>query len=395
MTPIRFTELFGKFLQGELSPPEEKELWEAWQSESTELSVVKEQLVGEAFDHLPVSYPPTEQQVQDIYERVIEEAEADQETGNKKTAFIYQLSRRWWAAAVIALLLGVAVFGYLLNRGNKNPGSKDIAQQTNERLPGKQGAILTLADQSQVLLDTVKDGAVLALPGGGRARVENGNLVYDAKGVAVTFNTIATPKGRQYRVTLPDGTIIWLNSGSSVRYPTLFAGNERVVHITGEAYLEVAKNSKMPFRVDLENNTTIEVLGTSFNVNAYDEEPSVNTTLLEGAVRVNKKGQAQKLLPGQQAQVSGTEKIRVVDVDVEQVVAWKNGLFDFNNKDVKTVLREIARWYDLDLVYESEPAAGEIAGKMQRNLALSQVMETLSDLDIHYRIEGRKLIVSK
>lgn len=301
-------------------------------------------------------------------------------------------TKRWWVAASVIILASVALY-LLYPLGKQSNKPETSSRDMLNIVPGKQGAILTLADNSQVLLDTLKNGTVLTMEGGGNARVVNGNLVYGSNGSDVTYNTVTTPNGRQYRIELPDGTLIWLNAGSSVRYPTAFTGAYRVVRITGEAYLEVAKNPKMPFRVDLNNNISLQVLGTSFNVNAYDDEPFVKTTLLEGSVRVDNNGQAQKLVPGQQAAVN--EKINVTKVDVQQVIAWKNGLFDFNNKDVKSALREIARWYDLSIVYESEPASGEIVGKMQRNLALSQVMETLSDLDIHYRIEGRKLIVSK
>ncbi len=317
-------------------------------------------------------------------------------TAKNAAAPVKRLSLKlWWAAAAIFLVFGAAVTTYFFSStGNKNVSPPEL-KETKEAAPGRQGAILTLADHSQVLLDTIKDGVIVALQGGAKARVVNGNLIYDTKGSEVVYNTIATPNGRQYQVTLPDGTNVWLNSGSSIRYPTAFLGAERRVDITGEAYLEVTKNAKMPFRVNLDKKTEIQVLGTRFNVNAYNDEPIIMTTLLEGSVNVKVDGQTQILTPGQQAQVKGKERINVVNADVNQVVAWKNGLFDFTGKDVKSVLRELARWYDLDLVYESEPANREIIGKMQRSLTLSLVMATLKDLDINYRIEGRRLIISK
>lgn len=299
--------------------------------------------------------------------------------------------KRWMAAAAILLMFGAAATFYFLNK----EVSPSVVQKTEEITPGRQGAILTLADNSQVLLDTIKNGVVVALQGGTKATVVNGNLIYDSKGAKVVYNTITTPNGRQYQVTLPDGTNVWLNSGSSIRYPTAFLGAERSVVITGEAYLEVTKNAKMPFRVNLDNKSQIQVLGTSFNVNAYHDEPTVKTTLLEGSVNLKADGKTQILKPGQEAQVTQKKGINVVNANVSQVVAWKNGLFDFTGKDVRSVLREIARWYDLDLVYESEPANREIVGKMQMRLTLSFVMETLKDLDINYRIQGRKLIISK
>jgi len=303
--------------------------------------------------------------------------------------------KRWMAAAAILLVFGTAVTFYFLSPKVHKEVSPSVVHTTKEITPGRQGAILTLADNSQVLLDTVKNGVVVALQGGTKARVVNGNLIYDSKGAKVVYNTITTPNGRQYQLTLPDGTNVWLNSGSSIRYPTAFLGAERSVIITGEAYLEVTKNAKMPFRVNLDNKTEIQVLGTRFNVNAYHDESAIKTTLLEGSVNVKANGMTKILMPGQQAQISGKEMLHVVNANVSQVVAWKNGLFDFTGKDVKSVLREIARWYDLDLVYESEPANREIVGKMQMSLSLSLVMETLKDLDINYTIQGRKLIISK
>lgn len=307
--------------------------------------------------------------------------------------------KKWIAAAAILLLFGTAVTFYFLNRKENKEISPPVVK-TNEITPGRQGAILTLADNSQVMLDSIKNGTVVALQGGTKARVVDGNLSYDSKGSNVVYNTITTPNGRQYRVKLPDGTNVWLNSASSIRYPTAFLGTERSVVITGEAYLEVTtlrlrSGQKMPFRVNLDNKTEIQVLGTRFNVNAYPDETTINTTLLEGAVNVKAYGKTKILKPGQEAQVTQKEGINVVHANVSQVVAWKNGLFDFTGKDVRSVLREIARWYDLDLVYESEPANREIVGKMQMSLSLSYVMETLKDLDINYRIQGRKLIISK
>lgn len=302
--------------------------------------------------------------------------------------------KKWLVAASLLIMASVTLY-LLYPTREKQPQTSTTSQDTPQVVPGRQGAILTLADASEVLLDTVKNGAVFKLEGGGTASVIDGHLVYNTQGAEISYNTVSTPKGRLYQVILPDGTDVWLNSGSSIRYPTSFAGEYRVVKITGEAYFEVKKNTQMPFRVELENGMHIQVVGTRFNVNAYNDEPSIKTTLLEGAVNIHKNGQTQRLVPGQQAEVSGDDKISVTEANVGQVIAWKDGLFDFNNRDLKSVLREIGRWYDLDIVYGSEPASGQIAGKMQRNLALTQVMETLKDLDISYRIEGRKLIISK
>lgn len=300
--------------------------------------------------------------------------------------------RRWgWvAASVIIIAAGLL---YFLTDRKEEKGTAPVLAESGEVVPGKYGALLTLSDGSVVSLDTIRNGRV-ELEGGATARVLDGKLIYDEKAGAEVFNTMSTPEGRIFQITLPDGTNVWLNAGSSIRYPTAFKGKDRTVKITGEAYLEVAKNPALPFRVELENQSAIEVLGTSFNVNAYRNEETVNTTLIEGAVVVSADGVRQRLSPGQQAQVAG-KNIKLANANVEQVIAWKNGLFDFTGKDIKVVLREIARWYNLEIVYEVEPGPEEIMGKMQRNLALPQVMKILNGLDIHYKIEGRKLIIAK
>lgn len=301
--------------------------------------------------------------------------------------------RRWgWAAASILVIL-VGVGAYLLYEKKEKNEKSTVIAQAGEIVPGKQGAILTLQNGSMISLDSIRNGKI-ELEDGTTAMVVDGKLIYDENASAELYNTMSTPKGRIFQLSLPDGSNVWLNAGSSIRFPTAFKGNDRVVKITGEAYLEVAKNPKMPFRVELDKGSTVDVLGTTFNVNAYTNEESVNTTLIDGAVEVSANGRKQRLAPGQQARTTEND-IKVVAANIEQVIAWKNGLFDFTGKDIKMVLREIARWYDLDLVYEVEPVAGEIAGKMQMNLALPQVMKILSGLDIHYKTEGRKLIITK
>lgn len=380
-----FRFLLERYVNGTASEEEVKELFD--ELEKRKDDVAWEDMIAQMISETPKDPHYDESFWQPSIQKIL--ATASEQIPVRK------MNRMKWLVAASVAVIAIATVYLLLPSGNQQHQTTTASTKAKDIEPGHQGAILTLADHSQVLLDTIKNGSVLALQGGSSARVVDGSLVYDTKGSEITYNTISTPKGRQYRVTLPDGTIVWLNSGSSVHYPTVFKGNERIVDITGEAYLEVTRNAKMPFKVNLENKTSIQVLGTSFNVNAYTDEPFIRTTLVEGSISVNNNKQHQKLIPGQQAQINGEDEIKVTEANISQVIAWKEGLFDFNNRDVKSVLREIARWYDLELVYESEPTVNDIVGKMQRNLALSQVMLTLSDLDIHYRIEGRKLIVSK
>ncbi|MET0394287.1 MAG: FecR domain-containing protein [Chitinophagaceae bacterium] len=312
--------------------------------------------------------------------------------------------RYWWAAAAVLLL--VSAGSYLWFSGKKNPPRAISEAKKAEIQPGRNGAVLTLADGSQVSLDSVKDG-MIALQGGVTARVVNGQLVYEGTGNEVVYNTISTPKGRQFHLTLPDGTAVWLNSASSIRYPTFFKGDRRGVQLTGEAYFDVAKNKAMPFRVNVNDKTEVEVTGTQFNVNAYDNEETVNTTLVEGSVSVNAyppaltiADQASLVLkPGQQAQVkngaTGQAVLKLIEkADLEKVLAWKNGLFYFEGASLREIMRQVERWYDVSVVFKKDNLEkGEFVGEMTRGITLNQLLVSLEELGVHTRLEGRTLFI--
>lgn len=299
-----------------------------------------------------------------------------------------------WAAASIILLLAAGTYFWTTQK-------KDTPQAaiTTVISPGKQGAILTLADGSQVVLDSLGNG-VIAKQKGASIVLTNGKLTYapDENGSGeIVFNTIATPKGRQFQVTLPDGTQVWLNTASSIRYPTSFAGSERKVEVTGEAYFEVAKNAEMPFRVIVNNKAEIKVLGTHFNVNAYENEKAIATTLLEGSVRVAPYETASGnvvLQPGQQAQIAGATGIKVIEkANIDKAIAWKNGLFYFEGASLAEIMRQLERWYDIEVVYEKGIPDIEFEGEITRDVPLNGLLAMLGKTELHFRIEGRKLIV--
>ncbi|HWV69410.1 FecR family protein [Chitinophaga sp.] len=306
---------------------------------------------------------------------------------------VHFLQRYWWAAACIILLTAGA---YYLSRQTQQPVMVNRAP-VKDVAPGGNRAVLTLSDGSEITLDSAGNG-VLAQQGNTRiTKLNNGQLAYSGAGNPegkVLYNTMSTPLGGQYQLILPDGTGVWLNAASSISYPTAFTGNERSVTVTGEAYFEVVKNEKMPFRVKA-GNTTIDVLGTHFNINAYKDEASINTTLLEGAVRVNVSQQQQQLRPGQQARVpaNGTS-IQVVDhADISEVMAWKAGFFSFNDADLPTVMRQLSRWYNVEVKYEGNIPQRVFTGEIGRNLTLSQVLKGLTKTRIKYRIENGNRIV--
>lgn len=292
---------------------------------------------------------------------------------------------RWWMAAAAAVLL-LAVTGiYLLQR----PAPQPVIVQQKEILPGSSKAVLTLADGTTVPLDSA--GNRMIRPG---IVQQGGQLQYNNATGTVSYNVLATPKGGQFRLSLPDGTKVWLNAASSLRYPTAFTGAERVVEVTGEAYFEVTPDAGKPFRVAAAGQAVIEVLGTRFNVNAYPDESSINTTLLEGAVKVSAGQRSAVLKPGEQAQVNASGHISVMtDVDQEEAIAWKNELFYFRNADVRAVMRQLERWYDVKVEYAGTIPERRFQGEIQRNLPLADVLEGLKNTGIRFTIEERTIIV--
>lgn len=279
-------------------------------------------------------------------------------------------------AATVLLMAGTAYY-YLAPQKQKN--TTLVAKQTVNKV------VLTLADGSTIPLDS--NGSKVITPG---IRQQNGQLLYTGTNGALHYNKLSTPRGGQFQLVLPDGTKVWLNSASTLRYPTAFTGKERTVELDGQGYFEVAVNPAQPFTVKA-NKVEVQVLGTGFDVMAYSDESTVNTTLVNGSVKVNE----QKLLPGQQAVVNNQDQsITVRTADLKKVIAWKNGLFVFNNMALPAILREVARWYDVEIVYTTRPGEELYGGGISRNLQLADVLKLLEDNGHnHFKTEGRKIIV--
>ena len=310
--------------------------------------------------------------------------------------------RRLAVAASIALLVSVGGW-FWLTRAPSTETVKTAGKpsKNGDILPGGNKALLTLDDGSTIILDSTSNGIVAQQGGATVLKSGNGQLAYDVsqKGSEkILYNTLITPRGGQYQLVLPDGSKVWLNSGSSIRYPTSFTGKERKIHLSGEAYFEVAKNAAMPFKVNVNGKTEVEVLGTHFNINSYTDEPSINTTLLEGRMRVTSfaSHDTRLIAPGEQAQLKENGQIDVNrSVNIDQVMAWKNGVFNFDDADLPIVLRQLSRWYDIDIVYEGPVPQREFGGKMQRDLNLSQILRILEKNNVHYKTEKQKLIIMK
>lgn len=308
----------------------------------------------------------------------------------------------WRVAAAAIIVLFLAVGGWLwLNRTTSNDIAKTAGTNatSSDILPGGNKALLTLADGRTIELDSTANGIIAQQGSVSIFKKENGQLAYGSdadKTAELLYNQLRTPRGGQYQLVLPDGTKVWLNSMSAIRYPAAFTGKERRVELSGEAYFEVAKNKDMPFKVSVDGKAEIEVLGTHFNINSYSDEPTVNTTLLEGSVRVTglEIRDSRMIVPGEQAQLKKNGQLQVnQNANIEQVMAWKNGVFYFDNTDLPTLLRQLSRWYAIDIVYEGSIPKRQFAGKMQRDLNLSQVLRILQTNKVRYRIEQQKLII--
>lgn len=369
-TQQRLKELFRKQLEASITAEEQRELFTL--SNQPDHEPVLQGLMDEAWQDLEQSRP------QPIRVRPL-------------------MHRPWFRAAAAAAVLVTAIGAWFwLSESPKQPTTTDpITQVLNDVPPGKEGAILTLADGKQILLDTVKEGRLIQV-NGIAVELRDGQLVYNESNTsAISYHTMSTPGGRQFQLKLPDGSQVWLNAASSIRYPSAFAGNERKVELSGEAYFEVAKDATRPFRV-VTPQQEVQVTGTQFNVNAYADEAQERTTLLEGGVRVIEpaSNDTRHLKPGEQAVIKAGN-ITVHTVDTDEVVAWKNGLFYFVNADIPTVMRQLQRWYNIDVSYEGKIPQREFQGNMQRDLNLSELLTLLQKAGVHFRLEeDRKLVVT-
>jgi transmembrane sensor len=305
---------------------------------------------------------------------------------------------KWVAAAVLIAGFGVGLYYYKTTPPAQTETAKIIA---NDIAPGGNKATLTLSDGTVVALHDAAHGKVASQGNAVVRKSEDGLVTYNAEksaaGNTVAYNTITTPRGGKYSVVLSDGTRVWLNAATSIKYPAAFSGGERKVELSGEAYFEVAKNAAMPFRV-VSNSQVIEVLGTHFNINAYPEEGLSSSTLLEGSIKVSSAAQNVTLKPGQQAVTARTssaeQAIQINDhVNIEEVIAWKNDMFQFEYADIKTVMNQIGRWYDVDIVYEGKIPSDHYKGKVSRDANVSQVLNILKASGINFKIEGKKIIV--
>lgn len=391
-----FTQLLAGYEQGILSEEEMELFFDLLKSEENKLyltqSIDKKLIQENSHDNINTAI---------IKNHSVEAVSEDSPKINR--FFQY---RFWWAAACVVLLVAGAVY-YRHNEIKNKPEVKATDYAISDAAPGKNGAILKLSDGSLVNLDSTASG-LIGRQNGTAIFLDNGQLKYKGlKGsknaLAPTYNIVETPAGRQFKLTLPDSTTVWLNAGSSIKFPTQFTGTQRIVEVSGEVYMEVKHNKNSPFIVNIINGYSVEVLGTHFNINAYHNEDALRTTLLEGKIKIKParpEASPVMLLPGQEAREkrlasfnqNGTVQV-IKNVNTQKAVAWKNGFFDFEEVDVSELMRQVERWYDVEVLYENGVPDIKFFGKMSRSVTLQGLLKGLKGAGVKFHLEGRQLII--
>ena len=390
MDQQRLRILFGKYVDRQCVASEVKELIMLLQQAEAEniltepMEVLWEQ-VKQDDKQYPVDW-------NNLYNKIL--------NTKKESARIFSIQRYWWAAASIVLLLGIGAILFF-NPGRKHQlvSEKESKIKKDIAAPGASHAIITLINGEKIILDSAQNGNLARQGNVNLVKLADGRLVYSQESTItsqeVTYNILTNPRGSKVvSITLVDGTQVWLNAESSLTYPTAMTGKERRVEITGEAYFEVVHNADKPFIVkNLAKNVEVQVLGTHFNMNTYDDGETTKVTLLEGSVRVKKENDEQKIKPGQQAEVISTIKI-LDNVDIEEVMAWKNGKFQFTDANIETIMKQIARWYDAEIVYEGK-IPGHFVVDIPSDVPVSKLLRILELTNrVHFTIVGKKIFVT-
>lgn len=394
MTQAALTILIRKYLSGEATEREKLQVeqwYESFDKSALKFADGKEEIMDES----------TSRSLQAIREKITKlRLEEIQEVSSKVAKRNFRW--RWAAAAAVLILLAGGFYTLFFKAGSVQPKMATATAIKKDFKPGGNNAVLTLANGKQIILDSVSTGT-LSLQGNTKViKLNNGLLAYNANQRSqitdqrsqIEYNTISTPRGGQYEVVLPDGTKVWLNAASSIRFPTSFTGKEREVQVTGEAYFEVAKNVDQPFRVFVKG-MTVNVLGTQFNIMAYNDELGIKTTLVQGKVKVvTNNGQSEVLEPSEQAMINENGEMSIVkNANINEIVAWKNNLFWFDNDNVHEIIKQLSRWYDVDIQIKGD-IPDLFTGSIPRNIAFSKVFEVLQKTgSIHYEIKNDKTII--
>ncbi len=375
MEKIIFLKLIDNYLADTASPAEQKLLEEYYKrleaSGRTELSPQQEEILKAA-----------------MYAKIRSKMEAG-------TAPVIPMRRRLFVRVAAAAAILILAAGYWMFIYNNKEDNRVVVQNEEVSVldlpPGKDAAILTLPGGKQIILDSTT-GTISKQDGATIVNLDGMVTYSSTEENKVAWHTISTARGNQYQLVLADGSKVLLNSASSLRFPSSFTGTAREVElVNGEAYFDIAKNTAIPFHVKT-REMMVAVTGTHFNVNAYDDEGAVATTLVEGKVSVNRDSHSLNIKPGQQAVFNNNDFV-IIQPDIQKVIAWKTGFFDFDNMDISAIMRQLSRWYDVDVIYEGKVTTEKFGGRISRQLPLSKVLKLLEENDVKFRLDGRRLVV--
>jgi len=379
-----FLQLIDKYLAGQTTAAEKEQLLNFFESFQGDADEWDEKVIG------------VKQELEDRMLSNIRQAIAEPVSNKAPKVVSLHFFRNVAAAVILLAVSGTAVYHWYHKHEQQQLTAQNKAVVKHDVDPGDNRAILTLANGTKLILDSAKIGLLNQSGNTSVNKTKDGQVVYsankDQQSGPVAYNSISTPVGGQYQVVLPDGSRVWLNSASSLKFPTAFTGNEREVELIGEGYFEVARNKAKPFNVKVKD-IKISVLGTHFNIMAYSDEAMVKTTLLEGLVRLTQGNVTGTLKPGQQG-VINDKGIKIIDVDTDEAVAWKNGFFDFERANIQDIMKQLSRWYGTEVVYEGKIPDDEFVGKIRRDVKLSQVLHILELSHVRFRIENKKIIVT-
>lgn len=396
MNELRLMYLYRQYIANRCSAEELLELEELLKIQDNE--PVISDLLENTWDDLDMNTAKdiSQSQADQVYHSII------------KTRARRKSPYKFWTIGIAATLLLCLGIGLIIYRSHKPQLLRKTAIQTEKPkvqdfMPGKNKAVLTLSNGNEVVLDDTQSGKIASQGSVTISKLNDGQIAYtpanaDTKNTseAIPSNTLTIPKGGQYQLTLPDGTHVYLNAASSLTFPTKFAGKERKVTLSGEAYFEVAKNPKIPFIINVNNKQQIQVLGTHFNVEAYTDERVINTTLLEGSVKILYKNKETLLKPGQVAINNMGPNLNIAAADLEETIAWKNGLFSFNNENITSVMKKISRWYDVDIVFKGDMENVNFLGNYSRTKSLANLLKNIQLMEqVKISIEGRRITVTR
>lgn len=386
----RIAYLVSAFIRKEITPAETDELDE-WVGESDHNVLLFEEMTDEK-NIAQMMAVVLGVNADDAMERVNKKiAKQKKRSRKKKMLLVYS----------VAAMLGVIIFFMLITNNKKNvPAFVKTFPERNDIAPGSNKAVLTLSGGKKITLDTAENASPDLQDGGVIIKSDSGRLTYqqpfDIKNDAATlqYNTLTTPRGGQFQVMLPDGSKVWLNAVSSLKYPVAFKGNERLVELTGEGYFEVSKNPSKPFHVKV-NGADVKVLGTHFNINAYSDENKIKATLLEGSVNITVQHNTAILKPGQEAEWSAASKISVLDdIDTSDAISWKDGMFSFHRSDIKSIMRQVEKWYDVKVQFNAQ-IKNHFTATIERDVPVSKLLKLLEGTgDVHFTVQDKTIFVN-